>query len=51
MELMSLSAAEKFSVLLSRSPQLLQLVPHKYLASYIGLDATTFSKLMGRVRL
>jgi CRP-like cAMP-binding protein len=50
-ELMSLSAGEKFSALLRRSPHLLQLVPHKYLASYIGLDATTFSKLMGSVRL
>jgi CRP-like cAMP-binding protein len=50
-ELIALSAEEKFRKLLARSPHLLQLIPHKYLASYLGLDATTFSKLLGTVRL
>lgn len=50
-ELLSYSAAEKFKALLHRSPHLLQLIPHKYLASYIGIDATNFSKLLGSVRL
>jgi CRP-like cAMP-binding protein len=50
-ELQSFSAEEKFRQLLTRSPQVLNLIPHKYLASYLGLDATTFSKLLGRVRL
>ncbi|TCZ74952.1 Crp/Fnr family transcriptional regulator [Flaviaesturariibacter aridisoli] len=44
-------AEEKFRSLLTRSPHLLQLIPHKYLASYLGLDAATFSKLLGTVRL
>lgn len=50
-ELMVYSAEEKFRTLLKRSPHILQLVPHKYLASYLGIDATTFSKLLGTVRL
>jgi CRP-like cAMP-binding protein len=50
-ELQSFSAEEKFRVLLKRSPHVLQMIPHKYLASYLGLDATTFSKLLGSVRL
>jgi CRP-like cAMP-binding protein len=50
-ELQSFSAEEKFRVLLKRSPHVLQLIPHKYLASYLGLDATTFSKLLGSVRI
>ncbi|TCJ13319.1 Crp/Fnr family transcriptional regulator [Flaviaesturariibacter flavus] len=45
------SAGEKFRSFLQRSPHLLNLIPHKYLASYLGLDATTFSKLLGSVRL
>jgi CRP-like cAMP-binding protein len=50
-ELLSYSAEEKFTALLSRSPHILNMVPHKYLASYIGIDATNFSKLLGKVRL
>jgi CRP-like cAMP-binding protein len=50
-ELQCFSAEEKFRILLKRSPHVLQLIPHKYLASYLGLDATTFSKLLGSVRL
>ena len=50
-ELQCFSAEEKFKTLLHRSPHLLQLIPHKYLASYLGIDPTTFSKLMSSVRL
>ena len=50
-ELQCYTAEEKFRTLLKRSPHVLQLIPHKYLASYLGLDATTFSKLLGSVRL
>nr|WP_294996103.1 cyclic nucleotide-binding domain-containing protein [uncultured Sediminibacterium sp.] len=50
-ELQCFSAEEKFKVLLKRSPHVLRLIPHKYLASYLGIDATTFSKLLGRVRV
>lgn len=50
-ELQCFSAEDKFRTLLGRSPHVLQIIPHKYLASYLGIDATTFSKLLGSVRL
>ena len=50
-ELLSFSAEEKFKTLLTRSPHVLQIIPHKYLASYLGIDASTFSKLLGTVKL
>ena len=50
-ELLSYSAEEKFKTLLKRSPHVLQLIPHKYLASYLGIDASTFSKLLSSVRI
>jgi hypothetical protein len=39
------------SSFLRTSPHLLNLVPHKYLASYLGIDAATFPKLLGSVRI
>jgi CRP-like cAMP-binding protein len=50
-ELTCYSAEEKFKTLLHRSPHVLQLIPHKYLASYLGIDPSTFSKLLATVRL
>lgn len=44
-------AEQRFKKLLERSPHILQLVPHKYLANYLGMDATNFSKLINKVRL
>jgi CRP-like cAMP-binding protein len=50
-ELQAFSNEEKFRTLLRRSPHILQLVPQKYLASYLGMDATNFSKLLATVRV
>jgi len=50
-ELQVYSAEEKFKTLFKRSPHILQFIPHKYLASYLGIDPTTFSKLLHQVRL
>ena len=50
-ELQCFSSEEKFRQLLRRSPHILQLVPHKYLANYLGIEATNFSKLINRVRI
>jgi CRP-like cAMP-binding protein len=50
-ELAAYTAEEKFTALLQRSPHVLNLIPHKYLASYIGVDPTNFSKLLGSVKL
>ncbi|HUC82514.1 MAG TPA: cyclic nucleotide-binding domain-containing protein [Flavisolibacter sp.] len=50
-ELQCFSSEEKFKKLLHRSPHILQLVPHKYLANYLGINATNFSKLLNSVRI
>lgn len=50
-ELQCFSNEEKFRALLKRSPHILNLVPHKYIASYLGMDATNFSKLLGSIRI
>ncbi len=50
-EVMIFSAERKFRSLLTRSPHILNLVPHKYLASYLGIDATTFSKLLNTIMI
>jgi CRP-like cAMP-binding protein len=50
-DLQCYSSEEKFRKLLQRSPHILQLVPQKYIASYLGIDATNFSKLMNSVRI
>lgn len=49
-ELQCYSNEEKFKTLLGRSPHILHLVPHKYIASYLGIDATNFSKLLRKVK-
>jgi CRP-like cAMP-binding protein len=50
-EVQSFSAEDKFRNLLKRSPHILQHIPHKYLANYIGIDATNFSKLINRIQI
>lgn len=50
-ELQCFSSEEKFRKLLARSPHILQLVPHKYLANYLGINPTNFSKLLNNIRL
>ena len=50
-ELQCFTSEERFRKLLERSPHILQLIPHKYLANYIGIDATNFSKLINSVRI
>jgi len=50
-ELQCYTSEERFRKLLKRSPHILQLIPHKYLANYIGMDATNFSKLINSVRI
>lgn len=51
LELRTLPIAERLRVFAQRSPHLLQLVPHKYLASYLHIDPTNFSKLYNSVAL
>jgi CRP-like cAMP-binding protein len=49
-ELLTLSAEERYLRLVQRSPQLLQLVPQKDIASYLRMTAETFSRLRAKVR-
>lgn len=49
-ELQCYSSADKFRKLLQRSPHMLQVVPHKYLANYIGVDPTNFSKFINSIK-
>jgi CRP-like cAMP-binding protein len=49
-ELHSMTIEERFKVFCQRSPHLLQLVPHKYIASYLNIDPTNFSKLFNKVK-
>ncbi len=49
-ELQCFSSEEKFRILFDRSPHILNMIPHKYIASYLGIDATNFSKLLNRVK-
>lgn len=50
-DLQCFSSEERFKKLLQRSPHILQLVPHKYLANYLGMDATNFSKHINKVKI
>jgi CRP-like cAMP-binding protein len=50
-ELQCYSSEEKFRSLLKRSPHILNHVPQKYLANYLGIDPTNFSKLINSIRI
>lgn len=50
-ELHATTIEERFISFCQRSRHLLQLVPHKYIASYLGIDPTNFSKLYNNVRI
>lgn len=50
-EVQCFSSEDKFRNLLRRSPHILQLIPHKYLANYLGIDATNFSKLINKIKI
>jgi CRP-like cAMP-binding protein len=49
-ELLSLTAEERYRKLVARSPHLLQLVPQKDIASYLRMTPETFSRLRRTVR-
>jgi len=50
-ELQCFTVEQRFKALMERSPHILNLIPHKYIANYLGMDATNFSKLLNHVRL
>ena len=51
LEFRSMSIEERFKTFCGRSSHLLQQVPHKYIASYLGIDATNFSKLFNSIKI
>ncbi len=50
-EVQCFSSEDRFRSLMSRSPHLLRLIPHKYIANYLGIDPTNFSKLINRIKI
>jgi len=50
-ELQACTIEERFTAFVQRSPHLLQLIPHKYLASYLNISASNFSKLYNSVKI
>lgn len=48
-EIQSLKSEEKFKRFMERSPQLLHIVQHRYLANYLGIDPTNFSKFINKI--
>jgi CRP-like cAMP-binding protein len=50
-ELQSYSAEERFNKVRQRSPHIFSLIPHKYIANYLGMDATNFSKLINKQKI
>ncbi len=49
-ELRAMTIEEWYKTFCRKSPHLLQLVPHKYIASYLGIDPTNFGKLFNNVK-
>ena len=41
---------QRFNKIIEKRPELFSLVPHKYIASYINIDPTNFSKLYNRIQ-
>ena len=50
-QLMAFPMRERFEAFMKRSAHLINLVPHKDLASYLRIDPTNFSKLLAEVRV
>lgn len=49
-EMRTLTMTERFQAFCRRSAHLLQIVPHKYISSYLSIDPTNFSKLFNNVK-
>lgn len=50
-EVQCYSSEDRFKTLLKRSPHILQLIPHKYIANYLGINHTNFSKLINSIKI
>jgi CRP-like cAMP-binding protein len=50
-ELLAFDIEKRFKLFAKRSSHLFNTVPHKYLASYLRIDPTNFSKLINNVKI
>lgn len=50
-EMQTLKSEEKFLRFMKRSPHMLHRVPQRYLANYLGIDPTNFSKLINKISI
>ncbi|MEX0966041.1 MAG: cyclic nucleotide-binding domain-containing protein [Bacteroidia bacterium] len=50
-ELMAFDIETRFKTMMQRSPHLLNMIPHKDLASYLRINPTNFSKLLSSVTI
>ncbi|MCU0392481.1 MAG: Crp/Fnr family transcriptional regulator [Thermoflexibacter sp.] len=51
LELQTLTIEQRFRFFAQRSPHLFQLVPHKYIANYLHINPTNFSKLYNSIKI
>jgi CRP-like cAMP-binding protein len=51
LELHAMTIEQRFRLFAQRSPHLFQLVPHKYIANYLHIDPTNFSKLFNSIKI
>ena len=49
-EMLTLSAEERYQLFVDRQPAILQQIPQKQLASYLGMTPETFSRLRNKAR-
>ena len=49
-ELLTFDTQTRLSIFLDRSAHLLNIIPHKHLASYLRIDPTNFSKMINKVK-
>ena len=50
-ELQAFDIETRFRIFTQRSSHLLNMVPHKHIASYLRIDPTNFSKLLGKLKI
>lgn len=51
LELHAMTIEQRFRLFAQRSPHLFQVIPHKYIANYLHIDPTNFSKLYNSIKI
>ena len=50
-DLLTLTAEERYTKLLSRQPEIIQRTPQKHIASYLGITPESFSRIRKKITL